>query len=181
MTVLCLRDGVAVIGHVGDSRCVVLREGRLERLTEDHAVVEPRHLLTRCLGAGRDEEDVDVTETRFVPGDVFALMTDGVWGVLEDDVIARILRVGDASSAARQLVASAYEAGSTDNATAIVVRVVAEAGPGVRRPVSLSADESGLSLDAATTPQPGELWPWVLLAFGIALAALATLRFLGVV
>src|SRR5262249_27794675 len=57
-----------VVGHVGDSRCYRLRDGRFEQLTTDHAV-RGENRLTRCIGAGRDHEDVDVAEHDLRPGD----------------------------------------------------------------------------------------------------------------
>lgn len=179
MTALCLHGDRAIVGHVGDSRCVVVRAGKLLRLTEDHAVVEPRHLLTRCLGAGREREDVDVVDADSHPGDVFALMTDGVWGELDDATTLHWLKQPDVGSSARGLVEAAFEAGSTDNATVVVVRLTGPNGSGTLRTVDLSADESGLRLDTAAEVQPKEQWPWVLFAFGLALSVLAVLKLAG--
>src|SRR5256714_2412006 len=96
------------VGHVGDSRLYRLRGGRLERLTEDHSLVEElvrqgrltpeeaethphRAIITRALGP---EPDVDVetfTDTARA-GDVYMLCSDGLSGMVSDDEMAAILR-----------------------------------------------------------------------------------------
>jgi protein phosphatase len=179
LTVVHLVEGTAVIGHVGDSRCLLLREGRLRRLTRDHAVEEPRHLLTRCIGAGREVEEVDVDEVRLAAGDVVALISDGIWAVLDDDALQRALRLGSAQRAADQLVRLANRAGGPDNATAVVVRVVppARPRPSKSREVELPAEETRLPLEAPELRIEPPRWPWLVLALasvpmGIAVARL---------
>ncbi|HYP47616.1 MAG TPA: PP2C family serine/threonine-protein phosphatase, partial [Thermoleophilaceae bacterium] len=89
-------DGKVSLGHVGDSRAYVFREGRLEQLTKDHSLVAElersgqitreaaehhpqRSIITRALGP---EPDVEV-DTCTVPGrdgDVFLICSDGLTG-----------------------------------------------------------------------------------------------------
>ena len=131
------RRRLAVIGHVGDSRAYRLRAGRLERLTVDHSLWEElvaagaapaertafpyRHVITRALGTPHAEPDLRVDA--LAPGDVFLLCSDGLSEVLADQVIAAAL-ARPAAAACRALVAAAYQAGSTDNISAVVVRVL---------------------------------------------------------
>lgn len=138
--------GTAVIGHVGDSRVYRLRDHQLELLTRDHNVHErllregtpnlpPRHLspygsmLTRALGFDQGEWPggvtgvPDVTTCEVRPGDTWLLCSDGLLDGLGELEVASILAHEMPESAAGTLVSRAYEAGSRDNITAVVVRV----------------------------------------------------------
>lgn len=129
----------AFVAHVGDSRCYRLRRHDLERLTVDHTFVEDArasaqasaldpsllrhyaHVLTRSLGHGA-ECSPDARLIAIDDGDRFLLCSDGLSGVVDDDVIAEIL--GSASSpdgAASALVDAANAKGGPDNVTALVV------------------------------------------------------------
>jgi PPM family protein phosphatase len=134
VVVLHLCDDRAVIAHVGDSRVYRLRGGALAQLTIDHSLVaqleasgakvDPgfqwRHVVTRALGTTTGEPDVQCELVR--AGDVFLLCTDGLSEVLEPEQIATLL-AQPAEPACRALVDAAYDAGSRDNISAVVVRV----------------------------------------------------------
>ncbi|MCX4245361.1 PP2C family protein-serine/threonine phosphatase [Paraliomyxa miuraensis] len=127
-----------VVGHVGDSRVYRLRDGVLQGLTVDHSVAEEarragmegeavdmagfRHMLTRAVGMP-GELGADVAMGWLRPGDVLMLCSDGVWEPLTEPTIAGELMRTCPEEAAQALVAAAYEAGSTDNLTAVVVQV----------------------------------------------------------
>lgn len=132
----------AVVLHAGDSRVYRLREGKLEPLTRDHSFVEELaahqamapaqrealaeqygHVITRAIGIGKKLEPT-VSRVELRAGDVFLLTTDGVHGVLDADELADLLTHLSPREAARHVVARAIDAGSRDNATAIVVRVL---------------------------------------------------------
>lgn len=136
VAVLRLAGDRAVIGHVGDSRVYRLRDGRLEQLTVDHSLlaqlvaagthVDPasfqwKHVVTRALGTANGEPEVQVDRVK--SGDVFLVCSDGLSEVLAPDQIARLLD-RPAEEACRALVDAAYVAGSRDNISAIVVRVL---------------------------------------------------------
>lgn len=123
----------AVICHVGDSRVYRLRDGVLESLTIDHSLVAQmvaagmapdaafpwRHVITRALGMATAEPDVRTEPVR--AGDTYLVCSDGLYDPLSDDEMASLLALPPAE-ACRALVAAAYEAGSRDNISAIVVR-----------------------------------------------------------
>ena len=132
-------DGVA-IAHVGDSRAYRLRDGVLERLTDDHSLVEEmlrqgkltpqeaaehpqRSIITRALGP---EPGVQV-DTRTAPardGDVFLLCSDGLTSMVAEDVVEGILtRARSLRDAAADLVAAANDAGGRDNITVVLFAV----------------------------------------------------------
>ena len=136
--VLLLR-GFAFLVHVGDTRIYRLRAGKLVRLTADHSMAEEylrargskadpelvrrtAGTLTRCL-ATRADVRVAAQLDRCAPGDVYLLCTDGLWGPVDDEAIARaITEARDLKSAAERLVELANEAGGSDNITAVLVR-----------------------------------------------------------
>lgn len=136
-----------VIGHVGDSRAYLLRQGSLRQLTRDDTWVRQRvdagqltpeqarkhpfgHILTQCLGL--EERPVpQVMSGRLEVGDVFLLCTDGLTGVLEDETLADALRaharrgggLSDLEATARDLVSAALAREATDNVTLALLAV----------------------------------------------------------
>ena len=154
------------IGHVGDSRAYRLRDGKLERLTRDHSLVEEmrrkgqltdaqaedhpqRSIITRALGP-EPEVEVDVQTVPAQAGDVFLLCSDGLTTMLGDDRIARVLAGATSMDAAvRALVDEANRAGGRDNITALAFRLEDPAAP-ARAPegatlIGPSAEEAGLT------------------------------------
>ncbi len=135
------RQGELWYGHVGDSRIYRLTGGRLERLTRDHSYVQQlmdqgllseaeaenhprRNELTRALGTSR-EVLVDVVGQPLVPafGDTLLLCTDGLTGLLSDEIIrAELARGGPAQTRALRLVERANDAGGYDNITVQVIQ-----------------------------------------------------------
>lgn len=129
--------------HVGDSRLYLLRNGVLEQITRDHTLAQElidsgrlhpalaqhhpsNHILTRALGTSRDVE-VDLLEETLVPHDVLLLCTDGLTGMLADDVIREILlSSSELSQRADELVEQAKRRGGLDNITFILLEVSAQ-------------------------------------------------------
>jgi len=130
----------AIIGHVGDSRAYLLREGALRRLTSDHSWVNEqvklgllsddeaqrhpmRNIVTRALGS-RPDVVVDLVTAGVLPGDVFALCSDGLNTMLSDDEIREILEShrDDPEAASTALVHAANLRGGEDNVTVVVIR-----------------------------------------------------------
>lgn len=132
LTALVLRGQSYALAHVGDTRAYLLREGRMTQLTTDHVMDHPdlRHQLLRCVGA-EDRLVMDYTQGDLQVGDVFVLLSDGVHNVMTDKKL-QTLASADAPSGAegraqrigRQMVDAAIAAGTADNATALVVRVL---------------------------------------------------------
>jgi protein phosphatase len=141
MVALVVIDGRAVVGHVGDSRAYLLRDGRLRQLTSDHSWVNEqvklglltaeearrhpmRNIVTRALG-NQPTVEVDVVEEEIRPGDVFTLCSDGLNGmILDSDIESTLREHGQVPSAAcRALVDRANANGGEDNITVIVLAV----------------------------------------------------------
>jgi serine/threonine protein phosphatase PrpC len=126
-TGLILRGRQAHIVHVGDSRLYRLRDGQLARLTTDHVPARSamRNMLTRAVGAEPDLR-IDYTTEATRTHDRYLLCTDGIHGGLSDHVLRDALDRRDApQETARMLVEAALQARIGDNATALVVDVVA--------------------------------------------------------
>jgi len=125
LSLLVLRGRHYTLAHVGDSRIYLLRNGELQQLTTDHVWDRPdmRHVLKRAIGLDQ-QLLVDYAEGEIQAGDVFALMSDGVWERLGQKGIHEIVQLYHSPQmAADDLVKRALAAGSQDNATALVVRI----------------------------------------------------------
>ncbi|MES2819957.1 MAG: bifunctional protein-serine/threonine kinase/phosphatase [Pseudomonadota bacterium] len=125
LTALVIRGRRFTLAHVGDCRAYRWQRGALERLSEEHVWEQPgmQHVLTRALGLDQHLV-VDYLEGELQEGDGFLLVCDGIWSVLGDAGIQRILLdEDDPSAAAQALVRAAHLAGSQDNASALLVRI----------------------------------------------------------
>ena len=158
----------ATIGHVGDSRLYRLKpDGKLERETEDHSVVEEevragrmspeqaahhpsRNVISRALGAEQSVE-VDMKTIEVEDGTIFLLCSDGITRHLPDEEISTLLRGGASLDAAcEQMKRLCYERGAEDNLTAVVVRVGGQARDAVTT-TATDEDERTLLTERATT------------------------------
>ncbi|WP_309646890.1 protein phosphatase 2C domain-containing protein [Nocardioides sp.] len=140
---VALFDGSRIgLGHVGDSRAYLFRDGELSQLTKDHTFVQSlidegriteeesrvhphRNLILKALD-GMHEAEPDLFMIELVDGDRVFLCSDGACGVLDDGRLADILNMGSPDFAAVELVRASLEAGSSDNVTCIVADVVTE-------------------------------------------------------
>ena len=140
---VALFDGSRIgIGHVGDSRAYLFRDGELSQLTKDHTFVQSlidegriseeesrvhphRNLILKALD-GMHEAEPDLFVIELVDGDRLFLCSDGASGVLDDGRLADILNMGSPDFAAVELVRASLEAGSSDNVTCIVADVVTD-------------------------------------------------------
>ena len=129
-------SGLWVVGHVGDSRAYLLRDGGLERITRDHTVVQElvesgaltlaaagshplSHLINRAVGTAAEVEP-DVFDGSAQSGDIFMLCTDGLAGLMTDDELEEALQnlTSDGlEDATTSLVAEAHARGAPDNVT----------------------------------------------------------------
>lgn len=136
---LMVDNGNAFMAHVGDSRGYLIRDGRIEQLTEDHSLVNERvragllteeeaknhklkNIITRSLGFMEDVE-IDLSVCAVRRGDIFVLCSDGLSNLMEaEEMSASALEFGPQGSA-RQMIETACERGGDDNITVIVVRI----------------------------------------------------------
>ncbi|MFK7929507.1 MAG: Stp1/IreP family PP2C-type Ser/Thr phosphatase [Myxococcota bacterium] len=132
-------QGNAFVAHVGDSRLYLVREDRVEQLTEDHSFVarqvklgalteeqakshRMRNVIYRSLGYQEDVE-VDVQVVAVRRGDRFLLCSDGLSGHVEPHEIYDHLAQYGPQEAARRMVDLACDRGGEDNITVVVASV----------------------------------------------------------
>ena len=151
-----LFDGTKVaVGHLGDSRAYLMRDGELRQLTYDHTFVQSlidegriteeqsrthphRNLILKAVDGIRHEEP-DLFEVPLQVGDRLLVCSDGVCGVLSDDRMADILRDGTPDYAAVELVRASLEAGSSDNVTCVVADVATSSPEPALEPLLVGA------------------------------------------
>ena len=134
----------AVIGHIGDSRIYLARDGQVRQVTTDHtfvqrlvetgritaaeALVHPRrNVLMRVLGDTPEPPNVDSWVEDALPGDRWLMCSDGLCGYVSDEVIFRnMLAKAPAADVAEDLIGETLEAGAPDNVTIVIVDVLSE-------------------------------------------------------
>ena len=129
-----------VVGHVGDSRVYLLRQGQLHQLTRDHRLVQTmvdlgaltpeqaathpqRHMLLRSFSAAGDTAQGDFQQALLADGDQLMLCTDGLTDMVDTEVISSVLsRAASADEACQVLLAAALRNGGKDNVTIALAR-----------------------------------------------------------
>jgi PPM family protein phosphatase len=161
MTVAFVGDANVAFGHVGDSRAYLIRDGKLEQLTEDHSLVAElvrsgklspeeaethpqRSVITRALGTDPDV-DVDTFSIETAPGDLFMLCSDGLTSMVEDDVILQTIEKNrdNLQTAAKALIRAANKGGGEDNITVVFFEI----GEDVGEPLEETAQYPALTAD----------------------------------
>lgn len=126
LSALILKSTTAHIFHVGDCRVYRVRHNTLTQLTQDHRVIISEHenYLAKAMGM-KNHLDVDYQSLALQEGDVFLLMTDGVYEHISDDFILATLADTEQNLdlAVDTLVHQALNHGSDDNLTAQIVRI----------------------------------------------------------
>ncbi|AYF86153.1 bifunctional protein-serine/threonine kinase/phosphatase [Pseudomonas sp. DY-1] len=125
LTAMVLRGRRFTLAHVGDCRVYRWDGQQLTRLSEDHVWEQPgmQHVLKRALGLDQHLV-VDYLDGELSEREGFVLVSDGVWAVLGDHGIQRILQdEQDLPAAAQALVSASHLAGGQDNASALLIRV----------------------------------------------------------
>ena len=133
-------EGRFWVGHIGDSRLYRLRAGALEQITRDHTWVQREvdegrlttetarrhplsHILTRVLSEDSDPE-MDLLADQLLPGDLLLLATDGLYNMIDDATIAKLLAAeAPLATVATSLIKAANRAGGADNITVVIVQV----------------------------------------------------------
>jgi PPM family protein phosphatase len=137
MTVALVEEDKVAFGHVGDSRAYLIRDGRLEQLTDDHSLVAElvrsgkltpeeaethpqRSVITRALGTEADV-DVDTFSIQAAPGDLFLICSDGLTTMVDDRTILDAVERHrpDLKAAAKALITAANRGGGEDNITVV--------------------------------------------------------------
>jgi protein phosphatase len=135
--------GFFSIGHVGDSRIYLVRNGDIQQLTNDHSLVmeqvrrgmitlaearvsRMQNIITRALGT-EPTVIADLDDFMAMPQDVLVLCSDGLTRHVSDQDIAKLVTdAGDLHQACALLVQAARDGGGEDNITCLLLRFVAQ-------------------------------------------------------
>jgi serine/threonine protein phosphatase PrpC len=137
--VVQVEGGNAFVAHVGDSRVYLMRDGKIEQVTEDHSLVAEkirhgliteeeakthrmRNVITRSLGY-QDDVEVDIQVRAVRRGDHYLLCSDGLSGHVAGEEMAAAMSQQGPQAAARALIALACERGGEDNITCVIARI----------------------------------------------------------
>jgi serine/threonine protein phosphatase PrpC len=141
ITVALVENGNVSFGHVGDSRAYLIRDGRMEQVTEDHSLVNElmksgklsreeaethpqRSVITRALGTDPDV-DADTFTIEAKAGDVFLLCSDGLTDMVGEREIQELVEKNreDIDAALKSLVKAANRSGGEDNITVVAFEI----------------------------------------------------------
>jgi protein phosphatase len=135
-----VNDGTLTVGNAGDSRCYLVRDGKLRQVTRDDSWVSAawaegilshdeidrhplRNVITKAVGA-KDNIDLETSEEKLLPGDVVLLCSDGLHGMITDEQILKLLHplAATLEEAAEGLIDAANEAGGKDNVSVVLLK-----------------------------------------------------------
>ncbi|MBE2195018.1 MAG: protein phosphatase 2C domain-containing protein [Anaerolinea sp.] len=130
-------SGEAVIFNVGDCRVYRVRGGQITRLSRDQSVMERQieagmitreeakasrnSMVTAFLGQPFPLTPV-LIQDQVQPGDVYLICSDGLWSLVDDEELNRIIKTSPADAAVKKFIKLAISRGGNDNITAIVAR-----------------------------------------------------------
>lgn len=137
LTFLYMMKGHAMLAHVGDSRCYLIREDMIKQLTRDHSLVAElvargeiteeqakthpyRNVITRALGTDSTVA-VDAMDVDYDEGDVFLLCSDGLSNYLEESELLEAAKKIPADEICDHLIETALHRGGRDNISVAVV------------------------------------------------------------
>jgi protein phosphatase len=138
---LMIGQGRYLIGHIGDSRVYLLRDGVFRQVTKDHSYVQEQvdagfltpeqaryhpysNVITRCVGANAAVE-ADILTGEIQNGDLYLVASDGLTGMVEDPQLKKILESQQTPGAmVAAMITEANRRGGLDNITAVVVQVL---------------------------------------------------------
>ena len=129
----------AILGHVGDSRAYLFRQGEAHCLTEDHTLIAAqlkagtitkeeaakspyKNVITRAVGI-HPSVQVDTLLIDLLPGDLFMLCSDGLHGYLREEEPSLLLGAAPAKELPQKLIDLANARGGKDNITCVCVGV----------------------------------------------------------
>lgn len=142
---LMMGQGRYIIGHIGDSRVYLLRDGVFRQITKDHSYVQEQvdagfltpeqaryhpysNVITRCVGANAAVE-ADVLTGDIQNGDLYLVASDGLTGMVEDPQLKKIMETRQTPGRmVDSMITEANRRGGLDNITAIVVQVIKVTG-----------------------------------------------------
>ena len=137
---IAFRGNRYIVGHVGDSRTYLFRDGELRRITRDHSLVQDqleqglitredakrhrlRNVVLRAVGIDSSVA-LDLIKGRMLQGDIFLLCSDGLTDMVDEDSVQETLSSAlGLTEMVEQLIESAKAAGGNDNITVVLCQV----------------------------------------------------------
>lgn len=133
-----VKNGVASIAHVGDSRAYLIRGGEIAQITKDHSLVQEmldkgqisreefehtniRNIITRALGVAEGVE-IEFNSVQMQTGDVLLLCTDGLSNEVKPEEILNVFETTDYDAFPARLIETANAAGGRDNITVVAMQ-----------------------------------------------------------
>ncbi|MDO5022845.1 MAG: Stp1/IreP family PP2C-type Ser/Thr phosphatase [Eubacteriales bacterium] len=137
LTVLWEHDGGFLLGHVGDSRCYLIREGKLYQMSRDHSLVAElvnsgvlppekaasypyRNVITRAVGTDK-KVNTDISLLEKSKGDIWLLCSDGLTEYVRAEELLSIVSENSLEDAADKLIKLALDRGGRDNITLLIL------------------------------------------------------------
>lgn len=133
-----IKDHIACIAHVGDSRVYKISEGTIKQITKDHSLAQEmldrgqltqeefenypkKNIITRALGVDEDI-DIDFDFTALEDGESLVLCSDGLSGLISDEDILRIYSDNSINTVCEKYIEAANGNGGHDNITVVVMK-----------------------------------------------------------
>ncbi len=137
LVVIAVGGGAAFVGHVGDSRGYLVRDGQLRQLTEDHSMINElirtgalqpeeaeksqyRNVITRAVGLYPSVK-VDTLHLDLVDGDRMILCSDGLHDLMKPATLLKLAQIPNLVQSVDALVQAALDGGGRDNITCVMV------------------------------------------------------------
>lgn len=165
---LLVTEDKVVTAHIGDSRIYLVRDGKVRQVTADHtfvqrlvemgkispeeALVHPRRsVLMRVLGDAAPTLEIDFATHELRAGDRWLLCSDGLSGVVPEEVMSRILTSDvDPAEAVELLVGEALEFGAPDNVTVVITDIQQEAKAASVKPLFVGSAAKEVVIEERT-------------------------------
>jgi serine/threonine protein phosphatase PrpC len=142
-TVLVIKEDQTFVGHMGDSRAYLFRDGAVNQLTKDHSMVNrmveqgllskeeaehhpQRNVIYKALGVNRDADLELIGPLPVYLNDIFLLCSDGLTNLVTDDEMLKIVKKESPQKACEKLIQLANKRGGDDNITIQILKMVKE-------------------------------------------------------
>jgi protein phosphatase len=142
-TVLVIKEDQTFVGHMGDSRAYLFRDGAVNQLTKDHSMVNrmveqgllskeeaehhpQRNVIYKALGVNRDADLELIGPLPVYLNDIFLLCSDGLTNLVTDEEMLKIVKKESPQKACEKLIQLANKRGGDDNITVQILKMVKE-------------------------------------------------------
>ncbi len=139
LTMAYIYKNKILIGHVGDTRAYLIKDGDIRQVTEDHSYINElikngsispeeakthpkKNMITRAVGSTSSIE-VDIIQEKYKSGDILLLCSDGLFDMLDEDEISAVFKREKSMQIACEVLTNmANKKGGLDNITSIAIK-----------------------------------------------------------